>query len=707
MANPNSDGCGEASTSNPQSKPIVLDDSSKWPIKPKSVNSWDVGSEQSHLFYLTENQQQPPHLVPQSGQAVSIASQDVAKWVANNSPHSSIEDNGAVYEALFEVYGVLMETSAGFRHHMIQRADQHIQGKPREKIDELHDTWVQDQEKRVTENLHHVYSAGEPNSQSDDLVSGLPHAKSEAITSDEHSNAKGKTKLKQPEEQNTVIAQEIEYNPQQTIINTSPLEIDPAKPEILYLFNDRYNRKHNIVPKENPNPAPTNHENVATNHRHGNDITNWSPDMREYMASPSERPAVNHKYVRLSESAIATIEARGLAILENSKHGHTEGSVQGPQRTEAIKSTTLSTKENAATHDGKELSPKSPLIIISGHGNIINITCASDRASICSSGGEVVDTNVAINSYEKAFSAKDVQLPSSVPTHSSDWKSSGTHTEKLANLNATWTSLSSNRSSRSSLHTLRRRTECEDLSAAASYVPPHLRGPLAPRASENVQLAEETAESPSHANLPIPQLAAQNRNVSPSQDQISGTTDPIKRRSTRAAPPPPINTTASGFYKPSTTTKHGTRPSYFSPEYPISSNPSLQNSPRTPNMAAYPALLGRSQASLTRRAAPPPLGPTNPPNTDDSQPVFTEAGLAAAIADELPTGISPNRYMQELNTRVLSLEMEKAHAVGRMVDDQSKIENLETEVETLKAKLTWYELEWKRLADDGDEDDGA
>ncbi len=382
--------------------------------------------------------------------------------------------------------------------------------------------------------------------------------------------------------------------------------------------------------------------------------------------------AVNHKQLTLvgvSKSAKDALKARGFRVLE--------------------------IQDGAAAQEAIKLSPKSPAIIVTGHGNIINVTCPSTTDSLPSPTSDIVETTIAIKSSDKEVSPKDVSLPSSVPTHGSD-KSIGPHSGKAVNRNPTCVSLSSNHSSNSSLRTLRRVTEYENLSAAANTAP--LAYSTASPCQGEASTSHGETRSVARGNIPIPQLPAHSRNVSPSKLQAVGNTDPVKRRSTRAPPPPPINT-ASGFLQ------SGIQPGSFSPEYPLSSNPSLIQSPRTPNDEAYPALLARSQGSLTRTPLPTvvptnPLASTNNNNntTNQHQPVLSEAGLAAAIADGAPIVTDPGRYLEDLSTRVHNLEIDNARAVAKVLDDQNKIESLEEEVEGLKERLTWYEAEWRRLA---------
>ncbi|KAI9697236.1 MAG: hypothetical protein M1836_004800 [Candelina mexicana] len=692
----------------------VLDDSSTWPSKPKSPKSTLSG--QSHLFYLTENQEQPPHLVPQAGQAMSIASQDVAQWVAETSPHSSIEDNGAAYEALVEVYGVLMETSAEFREHMVKRADAKGQGNQRMALDELHEAWMRGLSARVNETLGHRSSVGARISLSDDLRSELAHVKSEATTGSERSNVKGKTKLEQLGEQITAnvqatnsknladsISQRLEdgLNPVVTLRTGTA-----ATDEVVYICQSQKSRRCNFVCNESSNLLSARGEAAAECY-----TCHLGPEQSEYIRPSAEGSpppvsyyAVNHKkltLVAVSKSAKDALKAKQFTVVELPTDTHTEGSVQGLVRIKDMISTSPTAKDGTTASGTTEVPHKSPLIVVSGHGNIINVVCTCSKDSLGSATSEIIETTVAVNSSDKELSPKDVNLPSSAPTQSSD-KSSAPRSARPANLNATYVSLSSNHSSTSSLRTLRRRNECENLSAAADTAPPFPYETASPKGN-GPELSQAQSEVPQgRETLPIPQLAAQTRNASPSKAQAVGNTDPVKRRSTRAPPPPPINT-ASGFYKQSGS-RQTTKPAYFSPEYPVSSNPSLLRSPKTPNMAAYPPLLSRSQASLTR--AQPSVAPSNPLASTE-QPVFTEAGLAAAIADDVPAGVSRGRYLEELNARLMNLEMEKARAVGRIWDDQRKIETLEEQVESLKARLAWYEGEWRRLTGVGDRDGGS
>ncbi|KAI9760228.1 MAG: hypothetical protein M1835_000215 [Candelina submexicana] len=683
---------------------VVLDDSATWPIKPKSPNSSLSG--QSHLFYLTENQEQPPHLVPQAGQAMSIASQDVAQWVADTSPHSIIEDNGAAYDALVEVYGVLMETSAEFREHMVKRADAKGQGNQRMALDELHEAWMRRLSARVNETLGHRSSVGARISLSDDLRSELAHIKSEATTGSELSNEKGKTKLEQLGEQITPNVQASKSkNLADSILQQLEDDVSPfvtvrtgtaATDEVVYFCQSQKSRRCDFVCNESSNLLSAVGEAAAECH-----TCHLGPDQSEYIRPTAEGStppvsyyAVNNKkltLVAVSKSAKDALKAKRFTVVELPTDAHNEDSDQGLVRIKDMIFTSSTAKDGTTASGTTEVPVKSPSIVVSGHGNIINVICACSKDSLGSTTSEIIETTVAVNSSDKELSPKDVQLPSSASTQPSD-KSSAPRSARAANFNATYVSLSSNHSSTSSLRTLRRRTECENLSAAADAAPPFPyetaspkeKGPEPSRAQSEVPQGRET--------MPIPQLAAQTRNASPSKAQAVGNTDPVKRRSTRAPPPPPINT-ASGFYKQSGS-RQTTKPAYFSPEYPVSSNPSLLRSPKTPNMAAYPPLLSRSQASLTR--APPSVAPSNP-LAGNEQPVFTEAGLAAAIVDEVPAGVSRGRYLEELNARLMNLEMEKARAVGRMWDDQRKIETLEEQVESLKARLAWYDHEWRRL----------
>ncbi len=246
MAQPTAQGFGgEASTSNAQANPVVPDDSSQWRIKPKTVDSWDTPSGQSHLFYLTENQAQEPHEVHETGRVTSIATQDIAKWVAENSPRSSIEDNGAAYEALVGVYGVLMETSEVFREHMIKRAKEK-EGRP-EAIDVLHEYWVQGQNDQTS---GHVVRTEATHKQSDTIHSKLPSVKSEATVDAEDANAKGKAKLKELGEQIKATVRAINSNQNQAG-SESQGSRDGTKPfvalttdtaatdDVVYLFSTR------------------------------------------------------------------------------------------------------------------------------------------------------------------------------------------------------------------------------------------------------------------------------------------------------------------------------------------------------------------------------------------------------------------------------------------------------------------------------------
>ncbi|KAI9820621.1 MAG: hypothetical protein M1827_004990 [Pycnora praestabilis] len=162
----------------------------------------------------------------------------------------------------------------------------------------------------------------------------------------------------------------------------------------------------------------------------------------------------------------------------------------------------------------------------------------------------------------------------------------------------------------------------------------------------------------------------------------------------------------------------------FTSEYSVPLHPTLLTTPRTPNPTKRPWNFSLSYGSHVRRHSPPYLH-TTPPSLDPSyitpplpshrhqshsrpvpsvphhrgQKIFTQAGLAHALADDILGDIppSPNSYLATLAQRMEQLEKAKMEAYRRAGRAEARVEILEDEIRGLRERVGWFEGEWERL----------